>query len=135
CAIVGLGNTGETGKEAVAAALVLNQKALGEMIPAHWLAVLEIDAGHFVAARRPAIPRATHGDEGVAAIFLGEGGAGVEGHLHWRGMGRVAEERFLTLRRPLLQRHALGRVVLWVEVGEVVNIGPAILLALLDEVE
>src|SRR5690606_20186712 len=40
-----------------------------------------------------------------------------------------------TLLRPLLQRHALGRVVLWVEVGEVVDIGPAILLALLDEVE
>ena len=105
------------------------------MSPGGRLTVLKIDPGHLVSARRPPVPRSAHGDERIAAILFGESRAFIEGHLHGRSVGRITQQWFFAQGGPLLKRHPLGRVVLRVEVGEIIHIGPTELLALLDKVE
>lgn len=98
-------------------------------------AVLEVDADDLVARWRVAIPRSAHGDEGVAAILFRKPVAFVEGYLHRRGMRRVKKFRIRALRRPFLHGDAVRRLVLRVMLAVGVDVGPAIFLALLDQVQ
>ena len=90
---------------------------------------------HLVAGRRLAVPRAAHGDEGVAAVILREGVAGVERELHRRGVRRVEADRVRRLRAPLVHRDAARRVVLRVRLAVGIDVGPAVLAALDDVIE
>lgn len=131
--VLGHGDAGQTRRLGLAA---VDQEAGQEGFDGAGAAVLEPHARDLVAGRRLARPRAAERHEGVAVIGVREGAAGIEGHLHWRCVRRVASHRCLAHLGPGRSRDAAWRFVLRVHaLFYAINIGPAVSLAGLHVVE